>query len=104
MTRTADDILSASKAGDGERSAKADAIGFLRDVLADGPVDALDIEAQARSGAMLSDFKRISECKPIRDAAATLRVVKKRIGFGPGARLRQTGQQPADQTGWVGRQ
>ena len=87
VTRTADDILSASKAGDGERSAKDDAMEFLRDVLAAGPVDALDIEAQARSAAMLSDSKRISECKPIRAAAAALGVVKKRVGFGPGARL-----------------
>ena len=30
-------------------------MAFLRDVLAAGPVDALDIEAQARSAAMLSD-------------------------------------------------
>ena len=59
---------------------------FLRDVLAGGPVDALDIEAQARSAAMLSESKRINECKPIRAAAAALGVVKKRVGFGPGAR------------------
>jgi hypothetical protein len=59
---------------------------FLRDVLAGGPVDALDIEAQARSAAMLSDFKRMNESSPFRDAAAALGVVKKRIGFGRGAR------------------
>jgi hypothetical protein len=72
---------------DNTNSATEDACQFLRDVLAGGPVDVLDIEAQARAAAMLSDTKRLRENKPFRTASNRIGVVAKRIGFGPGARV-----------------
>jgi hypothetical protein len=86
VTMTADQALTA-RADRGTTTAKDDAVEFLREVLANGPVDVLDIEAEARSGAMLSNTRRLKENKPFRDAAKALGVVKKRLGFGPGARM-----------------
>jgi hypothetical protein len=74
-------------AADGDGTAKDDAIEFLSELLAGGPVDVLDIEAEARAAAMLSETKRLKESKPFRTAARSLGVIKQRHGFGPGARV-----------------
>jgi putative DNA primase/helicase len=86
ITWTADQALN-SGGQNVEQTAKDDAVEFLRDVLADGAVDVLDIEAEARAATMLSDNRRLKESKPFRDAAKALCIIKKRVGFGPGARV-----------------
>jgi RecA-family ATPase len=86
ITLSADEALN----GQGQKAkqtAKDDAVEFLRDLLAEGPVDVLDIEAEARAATMLSDKRRLRESKPFRDAAKALDIIKKRTGFGPGARV-----------------
>jgi putative DNA primase/helicase len=85
VTISADEAMGAINSG--SHTAKDDALEFLRDALGDGPVDVLEIEAQARNATMLSENKRLKESKPFRDAANTLGVVKKRVGFGPGAKV-----------------
>jgi AAA domain len=86
ITLTADQALN-SGGQKVEQTAKDDAAEFLRDVLAGGAVDVLDIEAEARAATMLSDNRRLKESKPFRDAAKALCIIKKRVGFGPGARV-----------------
>ena len=71
----------------GDATATDDAVEFLQDVLSNGPVDVLDIEAEARAAAMLSESRRLKESKPFRAAAKKLDIVKQRIGFGAGARV-----------------
>jgi hypothetical protein len=85
VTISADEAMGAINSE--THTAKDDALEFLREVLGDGPADVLEIEAQARNAAMLSENKRLKESKPFRDAANTLGVVKKRVGFGPGAKV-----------------
>jgi putative DNA primase/helicase len=68
-------------------TAMEDACELLTDVLAEGPVDVLDIEANARAAAMLAETKRLKESKPFRAAAKKLGIIKRRVGFGPGARM-----------------
>jgi RecA-family ATPase len=86
VTMTADQALN-SGGQKAEQTAKDDAVEFLRELLADGAIDVLDIEAEARASAMLAENRRLKESKPFRDAAKALRVVRKRAGFGPGARM-----------------
>lgn len=83
---TADQAL-AGRGGSGSQTAKDEAKDFLREVLVDGPVDVLEIEETARQAAMLSDSMRLSQSKPFRDAASALGIVRKRIGFGRGAKM-----------------
>lgn len=63
-----------------------DACEFLREVLAQGAMDVIEIEALARGAAMLSESKRLNESKPFRSAAKKLEVVKSRVGFGAGSK------------------
>jgi RecA-family ATPase len=86
VTTTVDRALKGS-ATDEDRTAKDDAVEFLQEILASGPADVLDIEAEARAAAMLSETRRLKESKPFRAAADKLHVIKKRHGFGPGARV-----------------
>jgi RecA/RadA recombinase len=86
VNMTVDQALKAN-AGDKDGTAKDDALEFLRELLEAGPVDVLDIEAEARAAAMLSETRRLKESKPFREAAKDLGVVRKRHGFGPGARV-----------------
>jgi hypothetical protein len=74
-------------ASDGDTTATDDAVELLRGLLSAGPVDVLDIEAEARASAMLSESKRLNQSKPFRIAAKSLGIVRKRQGFGPGARV-----------------
>jgi putative DNA primase/helicase len=85
VTRTADEILSVLSGDGDQRPAKADAEAFLREVLADGPVSVVNLETMARAAGLLSNGTPLSQSKPIRSAAKTLRVRKIRVGFGPGA-------------------
>jgi hypothetical protein len=84
VTATIDQALRGS--GDDAGNPVDEICEFLRDVLAQGAVDVIEIEAQARSAAMLSDTKRLAESKPFRSAAKKLGIIKSRIGFGPGSK------------------
>ncbi|MFN3347342.1 AAA family ATPase [Pseudorhodoplanes sp.] len=87
VTVSVDEAMAGGSPNGSERTATEEATDLLREILANGPADVLDIEVQARSAAILSDTRRINESKPFRSAAVALGVVKKRIGFGPGARI-----------------
>lgn len=87
VTVSVDEAMAGGSPGGSERTATEEATDLLREILANGAADVLDIEAQARSAAILSDTRRINESKPFRSAAVSLGVVKKRIGFGSGARI-----------------
>jgi hypothetical protein len=84
VTISVDQALSGNTGG---KTATHSAIDFLQEILAAGPTDVLDIEAEARAAAMLGDNQRLNASKPFRSAADTLKVVRKRNGFGPGARM-----------------
>lgn len=87
VSMTADEALRRSRKS-AEGSAKDDAVEFLRELLASGPMEVLDIEFEARAAAMLSESRRLNESKPFRTAARELGIVRKRQGFGPGASVR----------------
>jgi hypothetical protein len=80
-----DEVLSGGAYGN-VASATEEACELLRDILSAGPLDVIEIEAQARAVAMLSDSKRLNESKPFRAAAEKLGIKKTRVGFGPGAK------------------
>lgn len=72
VSQTADQALAAEN-GSGDRvTAKDDAVEFLREVLAAGPVKVSDVETMARSAGMLGPSQPISQCKPIRAARDAL--------------------------------
>jgi hypothetical protein len=81
-------VASESRGGNkgGQNSSKEDVTQFLTEILADGPVDVLEVEGQARAAALLADDKRLRQNKAFRDAREALGVVATREGFGPGAR------------------
>ena len=85
VTRTADEILSAISGGGDRHTAKDDAINFLQETLAGGPMSVADLEAEARAAGLLGERQRLSYNKAIRAAADSLGVVRKREGFGRGA-------------------
>jgi putative DNA primase/helicase len=80
IDETADEALN----GPSEPTHKDDAINFLRQVLADGPMSVADIEAEARSARVLGESQSISQSKPFRVAREALGIVSKRSGFGRG--------------------
>lgn len=65
---------------------KEEVIQFLKDILAGGPVDVLEVERQARAAALLEEDKRLSKSKGFRDARTELGIKSIREGFGPGSR------------------
>jgi putative DNA primase/helicase len=71
---------------DRQTSSKEDVTEFLTEILANGPVDVLEVEAQARAATLLADDKRLRQNKAFRDAREALGVLATREGFGPGAR------------------
>jgi putative DNA primase/helicase len=81
-------VASESRGGNkgGQNSSKEDVTQFLTEILANGPVDVLEVESQARAAALLADDKRLRQNKAFRDAREALGVVATREGFGPGAR------------------
>ena len=63
-------------------SAKAEAIGFLRDLFAtEQQLPVRDIEAQARAFGLLKPSQPISQCRPLRDARIALELQAVRTGF-----------------------
>ena len=76
---SADEAVAAATVRAEARSAKADAIDFLRDALGQGPVPAKDVQKRAREDGH-------SE-KALRTARESLRVESRREGFGPGSKL-----------------
>jgi len=83
IDETADEAL--GEADSGVMTSKDEAVEFLRTVLAKGRVKIQDIEAEARSAALLGEDQQISMSKPFRSARAELHVISTRDGFGPGA-------------------
>jgi AAA domain-containing protein/bifunctional DNA primase/polymerase-like protein len=79
IDETADEALEEAS----EPTHKDDAINFLRQVLADGPMTVSDIEAEARSARVLAENQSISQSKPFRAAREVLGIVPRRTGFGP---------------------
>jgi hypothetical protein len=85
VKRTADEILSAMSGSGDRHTAKDEAKTFLQEALGSGPMSVSDLEAEARAAGLLGERQRLSYNKAIRAAADTLRVVRRREGFGPGA-------------------
>jgi putative DNA primase/helicase len=70
--------MAADAAGNGARTAKAEAIEFLKGALADGPVAATEISRMAREHGLTA--------KAVRSAREALHVEIDRDGFGPGSK------------------
>lgn len=85
VENTADETLTGGNA-DGSRTAKDEAVDFLRDALASGSLDVLDAEEQARKAGLLGDSQRLRQSKAFRAARELLGVRSEREGFGKGAR------------------
>jgi hypothetical protein len=89
-------------------SAKAEAIGFLRDLFgAEQRLWVRDIEAQARAFGLLKPNQPISQCRPLRDARIALGLHAVRAGFAkdgawiwakPGARAEEQAQAEPEQS------
>jgi putative DNA primase/helicase len=74
---TADQVLS----GAGEQpSTKSDAVQFLLDLLANGPMPVRDLEQQAVEASLLAEGKPIGQSKPFRLARADLDIKSRRAG------------------------
>jgi len=88
VTQSIDEALTASEGRTvgGQTSSKEDAAEFLAEILAQGPVDVLEVERQARAATLLDDDKRLRQNKAFRQARKDLGVLSTRDGFGPGAR------------------
>lgn len=78
VTTTADEALAADSAGGETRTAKAEAMEFLRAAMAAEPVPAADINKMAREFGLTP--------KVIRSAREALGVTVSREGFGPGSK------------------
>ena len=63
---------------------KDDAINFLRQVLADGPMSVADIETDARGAGVLGESQRISQSKPFRTAREALGIVPQKSSMAGG--------------------
>jgi putative DNA primase/helicase len=70
VSTTADGAM--NTVGDGDLTAKDDAVGFLRVVLAAGSVAVSDLEADARDAGLLKPDQPISQSKPFRSARKAL--------------------------------
>jgi hypothetical protein len=66
---TADEMLGVDRK---EPTAKADAVEFLRTILADGPMKASEVEKEAQTACLLRDNQSISQSKPFRSARKEL--------------------------------
>jgi AAA domain len=89
VSQSIDEALTASESrggNKGQNSSKEDVTEFLTEILANGPVDVLEVESQARAATLLADDKRLRQNKAFRDAREALGVLATREGFGPGAR------------------
>jgi putative DNA primase/helicase len=70
VEKTADEALGGD--GNREQTAKADAVEFLSQVLANGSVKAKDIEKEARAACLLGEDQLIGQSKPFRSARQAL--------------------------------
>jgi hypothetical protein len=70
VSMTADEAIGAD--GKDKPTARDDAAGFLRTVLADGAVAVPDLEESARAAGYLGRDQSISQCKPFRSARELL--------------------------------
>jgi len=88
VSHSIDEALTASEnRSDSDQTSSTDeAAEFLTVILADGPVEVLEVEAQARGAGLLADNQRLRQSKPVRAARKKLNVTATREGFGPGAR------------------
>jgi len=86
IDRTADEVMATNENGGSERSGKNEAVEFLKDILAQGPVDVLEMEKQARAAGLLGDTQRLRQSKPFRTARKEMGILSERDGFGIGAR------------------
>jgi putative DNA primase/helicase len=88
VTQSIDEALTASESrgGGGQTSSKDDAVEFLAEILACGPMDVLEVERLARVATLLDNDKRLRQNKAFRDARKDLGVLSTREGFGPGSR------------------
>jgi AAA domain len=71
--RSAEQINAAAGETFEQKSARGDARGFLRELLADGPITAADVEAEAKKAGIAS--------RTLARACTDLKVVKKKMGF-----------------------
>lgn len=76
ISMTADEVVAALSAGDGGKTAKAEAVDFLEDALADGPKPASEIQKLARDAGHTS--------KSLRSARGSLGVKPTKAGFDGG--------------------
>jgi hypothetical protein len=72
-SQTADEALSGD--GNKEQTAKADAVEFLSNVLADGAVKAKIVEEEARTACLLGESQLVGQSKPFRSARQALGIV-----------------------------
>jgi putative DNA primase/helicase len=70
VEKTADEALRAD--GNKEQTAKADAVEFLTDVLANGPVKVTELEKEAQAACLLGADQKIGQSKPFRSARKAL--------------------------------
>ena len=81
---TADQVLSGIGS---QTSTKSDAVEFLQDLLAGGPMGVREIEQQAVDASLLTEGKPIGQSKPFRLARAQLGIQPRRSGgLGSGGR------------------
>ena len=72
--------------GRDKRTAKEQAIEFLRNVLADGGMMVIELERKARIAGLLKTGQPVSQCRSFRDAKRELGVKSDRKGFGKDAK------------------
>jgi hypothetical protein len=85
-TCEAEMIMAANTASDTPRTAKADCVDFLQNLLSAGWMEVGDVTAEAISAGLHSEAKQLKDNKPMREARAALKVETKRDGFGKDAR------------------
>jgi hypothetical protein len=72
--------------GRDKRTAKDQAVEFLRNALADGGMMVIELERKARIAGLLKTGQPVSQCRSFRDAKRELGVKSDRKGFGKDAK------------------
>jgi putative DNA primase/helicase len=78
IAQNADDALAAAEGHNAESTIKSAAIGFLRTILANGPMLVLDVQRHAIDAGLLQEGKLLAQSKPFRSAGKTLGINHKR--------------------------
>lgn len=87
VVHSLDEALAASESpGKRDRTSGQEIAEFLAQLLAQGPVDVLEVERQARVAGLLGEDKSLRQDKGFRRARQTIGVVSTREGYGPGSR------------------